>query len=542
MLKLAITLATFCSSLPLHATSVMPQELEKLSKIKVKVEARYPVFKERVLEMIENLHSLERFAKCEIRELKSDIDISNEKKVDGFISDIIALLSQPEIKDDETTLKEIRAFYSLPSTISGKAFSAPYDKEKKEKVIDVVSRTSLPITRLMHAHSNATSTMIEQLNTLHTCHATYVSKGSLIAPDPEGVPLLNMIPAVKNSLRNACILFWWGERMVVENFLKTDTKNLSDFVQWKRETDDWNGTPQKADPVNKSSDEKLEELTGVSSKLRTQMFKTSTAVFKHQLTGFYINGWTLHDLGLVFPKLKHFFVAYGKKIEQPLLETFLPPFLSLEARINQYDKMRGSSSKGVFAYTGATNMLSALDAFFEKGHVMKRDTLNQDAAGQVDELELSFSWKKYLQEKEADEARTSSNIFVQGAIEEKKHRFEKFEPESIITTNTEGQQRAQLIKILLNDPHIRSHLMGSSLYQALLHYDFITKTFDILDDSWRESLRSKVNSNDMDRVKGLFRKSYCALRDSYTLIMDHLFLFYERYPLPNTNNSSDRAS
>ncbi|MBX9696575.1 MAG: hypothetical protein K2X53_00655 [Alphaproteobacteria bacterium] len=541
MLKLAITLATFCSSLTLHATSVMPQELEKLSKIKVKVEARYPEFKERVLEMIENLHSLERFATRELRELKSDIDISEEQKVNGFISDIIALISQPKIKDDETTLKEIRAFYSLPSTISGKAFSTSCEKEKKEKVIDVVVRTSLPITRLMHAHSNATSTMIEQLNTLHTCHATYVSKGSLIAPDPKGIPILNMIPAVKNSIRNACILFWWGERMVVENFLKTDAKNVSDFVQWKRETDDWNGTPQKADPDNKSSDEKFEELTGVSSKLRMQVFKTSMAVFKHQLTGFYINGWTLHDLCFVLPKLKPLFVAYGKKIEQPLVETFLPPLLSVEARVNQYDKMRGSSSKGVFSYTDTTNMLNALDAFFEKGHAMKREKLIQDAAGQVDELALSFSWEKYVQEKEADAARTSSNIFVQGAIEEKKHRFEKFEPESIITTNTEGQQRAQLIKVLLADAHISSHLMGSSLYQALLHYDFITKTFDILDDSWRESLRSKVSSTHMDRVKGLFRKSYCALHDSYTLIMDHLFLFYERYPLPNQNNSTDRA-
>ena len=166
---------------------------------------------------------------------------------------------------------------------------------------------------------------------------------------------------------------------------------------------------------------------------------------------------------------------------------------------------------------------------------MKLVAMKQEAMRQVEDLKIRLVWRKYEQEKKQEETTTSINIFVQGAIEEKKHRFENFDPESIVTTNTEGQQRAKLITILLNDAHIRSHLPNSSLYEAILHYSFITKTFDILDDSWIEGHRSNVTPNHRNRIQTLFRKSYCALQESYTLIQDHLFLFYERHPLTKNN-------
>lgn len=535
MRTLSITLITFCLSLPLHATSVMPQELEELSKKRSKTETKYPEFKKSILEMVENLQSLEHFAKRELRELTSDIGTTQEKKVAGFISDIIALLSQPEIKDDEATLKDIRAFYSSPKTDSDKDSSISCETERKEKVIDVIARASLPITKLLNAQSSSATTMMEQLAVLHACHHTYVRKGCLIAPNSAGIPFLNLLAVTKRFLRNARALFWLGERRVVDNFLKIDPKDADNLESWKRETDDWNGPSQKTNAPVPPSGEALKEQTGVSTQLRIQMLKTSTTVFKHQLTGFYINGWRLHDLGLVFPKLKPFFVVYGRKIDSPILEAPFTHFISLEARIKCYGKQRGAFSKGIFSYTDSADMLSALDAFFEKGHVMKRDAMNQEATRQVEDLKIPHAWEKYKQEKKEEENIISGNIFVQGAIEEKKHRFENFDPESIVTTNTEGQQRAKVLALLLNDTHIRPHLPHSSLYAAILHYDFITKTFDILDDSWIEGHRSKVNPNHMDKIQTLFRKSYCALQESYTMIQDHLFLFYERHPLTKKN-------
>lgn len=537
MRKLAITLIASYFSLSLHATSIIPQELEEFSKKKIKIETRYPEFKKHVLEMVETLQSLEHFAKRELRELIIHIDLGEEKKVDGFISDMIALLSQPTIKDDETTLKETREFYTSAKIGFDKDFSTPCEKERKEKAIDVIARASLPKTKFLHAHSNAASTMLEQLTILHSSHNTYVNKGCLIAPDSEGIPFLNVLAVTKLLLRKACILFWWGERMIVENFLRINPKDTDNLVSWKSDTDDWNGTSRKTNAAASPSIEALKDQMGVATKLRLQILNTSNAVFKHQLTGFYINGWNLHDLGLVFPKLKPFFVAYGKKVAQPILDTSLTPFISLEERIKCYDKGRGDFSKGIFSYTDATDMLSALDAFFEKGHALKCTAMNQEATRQVEDLKISLSWEKYEQEKEENAAKPSANIFIQAAIEERKNRFKEFDPASIATTNAEGLQRAKILKILLNDEHIRLHLANSSLYQAILHYDFITKTFDILDDSWNEAHRSKVNSSHMNRIKGLFRKSYYALQESYTLIMDHLFLLYERHPLPKPKGS-----
>lgn len=518
--------------LPLFFTSLkasrIPTEIDEFAKTNKQMRLNYTAFKDDVLKTISMLKKLETFAKQDTWRIYAGLDSDQEKTTKETLFKVQAVLSNGPILhligNDQSIQKGIAPFYTAHMEEPSKT-----EKDGTEKVdqptVDKIKELSFPCSRLFYMQTKSADSMHGVLDKLFERYQGMHDAGSLVATqDP--VDIVDLRSLSRKMMRHTVQNFWWGEMLLVYHY-KGKTSQLRG--DWEQQALDWlgQGKSQTASQTN-------EEISGLAEALRLQALSAFNALFLHQLSGFYQNGWSLKDLQIILPHqrthLKAFEARFLPKAPASSNPSALTPYVNFLDRLKEYAASPALPSNGVFAYDDAHSMLLSIDQYLEHGHAIMQTSLNLKAQKLVDELHATEAWNTFQTLVAATENMSSSNIFEQAHIQEKRNRYLRFDPASMASSIQESLGRKNQLTALLDNTAIQVQFRSSSFFSVLTYRNLLSGILDLLVDSYTPAALSPQHEHEKDLIEKLFRKLHLVLLESDRQTMNHAFLFTQKYP------------
>ncbi|MGN6670096.1 MAG: hypothetical protein ACTHJ4_00975 [Candidatus Nucleicultricaceae bacterium] len=508
---------------PLNASRI-PTEIDEFASTNKQMRLNYTAFKDDVLKTIAMLKKLETFVKQDTWRIYAGLDTDQEKTTRETLFNIQAVLSNGPILhligNDQAIQKEIAPFYTAHMKDASKTESD--DSEKVDQTtLNGIKELAFPCSKSFYLQTQSADSMHGVLDKLFKRYQGMLDAGSLVtAQNP--VDIVDLRNLSRKMMRHTIQNFWWGEMLLVYHY-KDKTSPLRG--DWEQQALDWlgQGKSQTASQTDR-------EISGLAETLRLQALNSFNALFLHQLSGFYQNGWSLKDLQIILPHQRTHLKAFEDKFLPKDNPSAVTPYVNFLDRLKEYGALPALPSNGVFAYDDAHNMLLSIEQYLEHGHAIMQTSLNLQAQKLVDELNVTEAWSTFQTVVAAAENRTSNNIFEQGRIQEKRDRYLRFDPSSMVTSIQESLEIKKQFTELLDNTSIQVQFRPSSFFSALAYRNHLSGILDLLVDSYTPAALSEQHKQEKSLIERLFRKLHLALQESDRQTLDHAFLFMQKYP------------
>lgn len=510
-----------------HLHAGVPVEIEEFAKSANHAKAHYGDFKEDVLKTISMLKKLELFVKRDTYRVYSSLDNAQERVIRDTIAKIQAVLSNgpilPLLGNDPAIKKEIEPFYSVCTNPTP---NSPDDREAVDPdTLEKIKDLCFPSAKQFYLQTQSAHTMHNVLDDLFDRHITLANAGSLIvSSDP--VEILDLRDLSHNMMRHVLKNFWWGEMLLVYHY-KGKTSSLRET--WEHQALDWVGQGKKSD-----APQTLEEISGLAETLRLQSFTTFSALFLHQLSTYHMNGWSLEDLKITFPRQRNHLKALEENFlgtEPALLPTSkLTHHVNLLDRLNEYTESSIPLLRGVFSYDDAHSMLESVELYLSQGHAITISFFAGQAHTLVEDLQVTKEWNDLQQLMDAEQNKVSANMFEQARIQERKNRYLRFDPTSIAESTQELLERKKQFLEFCHNPLIQEKFRASPLFSVFSYRNLLSRIFDLLVDSYPIAVLSTQNMQEKTMIEKLFRTVHLAIQESDRQVVNHAFLFLTKHP------------